>query len=241
MSSTNKTSNGLNKWIATDMPAMSDFNSDNEIIDAAITKANNPLSQIGEKQITADRIADGAMGFTSIIGRPSGGAELTPLTSAENGKLYIYGGDNVRLDNWSQGDGYQQLYIGVPDMLAYRGNLANPNTIDRDGIYWLLPTAANVPETEGYTSALMIAYKPQGGVFHEIWIGANIYVREKSGNFWTAWQSLTADRQKCQSGASSARPAAPAGGECYFDSDLGKPIWWNAGAACWVDSSGSEV
>lgn len=36
MSSTNKTRLGLNKWVGTDIPAMADFNMDNQIIDTII-------------------------------------------------------------------------------------------------------------------------------------------------------------------------------------------------------------
>lgn len=42
-------------------------------------------------------------------------------------------------------------------------------------------------------------------------------------------------------GATSARPLSTyiTNGECYFDTDLGKPIWWNGTA--WVDAAGTEA
>ena len=47
MSSTNKTSLGLNMWEASDKPVRQDFVNDNIIIDEKITKLNSDLSVIG--------------------------------------------------------------------------------------------------------------------------------------------------------------------------------------------------
>lgn len=40
-------------------------------------------------------------------------------------------------------------------------------------------------------------------------------------------------------GGTGSRPASPTAGQMYFDSDLGKPIWWDG--AAWVDSNGGAV
>ena len=40
-------------------------------------------------------------------------------------------------------------------------------------------------------------------------------------------------------GATADRPSSPPTGYAYFDTDLGKPIWWNGSA--WVDSGGNTV
>jgi len=42
-----------------------------------------------------------------------------------------------------------------------------------------------------------------------------------------------------KSGKSDQRPANPAVGTTYFDTTLGKPLWWNADH--WVDSDGTRV
>ena len=47
MSSTNKTSLGLNMWEASDKPVRQDFVNDNVIIDEKISKLNNNLSKLG--------------------------------------------------------------------------------------------------------------------------------------------------------------------------------------------------
>lgn len=39
--------------------------------------------------------------------------------------------------------------------------------------------------------------------------------------------------------ATAKRPSSPAIGACFFDTTLGKPIWWNGTA--WVDSTGTAV
>lgn len=40
-------------------------------------------------------------------------------------------------------------------------------------------------------------------------------------------------------GPTASRPASPAAGAPYFDTDLGKPIWW--GGTGWVDATGSPL
>jgi hypothetical protein len=39
--------------------------------------------------------------------------------------------------------------------------------------------------------------------------------------------------------ASSSRPSSPYTGMCFFDTTLGKPIWWKGTA--WVDATGATV
>lgn len=45
--------------------------------------------------------------------------------------------------------------------------------------------------------------------------------------------------QTTVSGASTARPASPATGQQFFDTTLGKPIWWSGSA--WVDATGTTL
>jgi len=51
----------------------------------------------------------------------------------------------------------------------------------------------------------------------------------------TAWVNTG----RWPNGASTARPASPPVGYMYFDTDLGKPIWWNGTG--WVDATGTAV
>lgn len=41
------------------------------------------------------------------------------------------------------------------------------------------------------------------------------------------------------SGTTAERPTTPVAGQQYFDTDLGKPIWYSG--ANWVDSTGATV
>lgn len=86
MSSTNKTKLGLNKWVGTDIPAMADFNSDNQIIDN-ILKAhiddfglhcsskkqqewNNPyglFSYVGDGQEETEHNVKNSIGFEPSV------------------------------------------------------------------------------------------------------------------------------------------------------------------------------
>lgn len=59
----------------------------------------------------------------------------------------------------------------------------------------------------------------------------------------TTFQYLSgqvAERQAAQSsGTKAARPANPSMGWMYFDTTLGKPIWWSG--AKWVDATGAAA
>ena len=45
--------------------------------------------------------------------------------------------------------------------------------------------------------------------------------------------------QRTQAGATAARPASPKTGQMFFDTTLGKPIWWNG--TQWVDATGAAA
>jgi hypothetical protein len=53
------------------------------------------------------------------------------------------------------------------------------------------------------------------------------------------WMLLGAGYRVIRVCLSAARPAEPLTGEHFFDSNLGKPIWWSGTA--WVDAAGTEV
>lgn len=242
MASTNKTANGLNQWILSDMPKMEDFNADNAILDAAVTKAQNPLAQIADGSIPAAKLADGIQGFASVIARATGPVDLTPLKPYVPGApLYVYAGTNIELNNWSEGDDRQQLYIGVTNMLSYYGDLSGINTNPREGIFTVQSSAVGTKPESDFSTALLIVYKPNNGnKFCQIWIGKGFYRRQmNSSGTWSTWELISAGLQKCQSGGT--RPSSPAGGECFFDESLGKPIWWSSAASKWVDSTGTAV
>lgn len=42
-----------------------------------------------------------------------------------------------------------------------------------------------------------------------------------------------------KSGTTSNRPTGIEVGSCYFDSTIGKPIWWNGSK--WIDAVGADV
>ena len=56
MSSTNKTSLGLNMWEASDKPVRQDFVNDNIIINEKITKLNSDLNPVGTTKVDAGYI-----------------------------------------------------------------------------------------------------------------------------------------------------------------------------------------
>lgn len=245
MASSEKTTNGLNHWSRSDIPEMADFNTDNQILDAAISKANDPLAQIGEGGIDAKYLAADASGFGTVIGRNANG-NITPLVPHKSGApLYVCGNNNIRVENWSQGDEYQQLCISGQNLISYfrtSGDGANQsiNHTNVDAIFAIQPGAdsGTMPEA-GQATAIVIQFKPiKAGYYSQLWIGEGIYRREKAGNSWGAWRPVYATSR---SGASTDRPDAPHSGMCYFDTTLGKPIWWSAQQSAWVDASGSKL
>ncbi|MGI6269006.1 MAG: hypothetical protein ACOYKJ_00500 [Candidatus Howiella sp.] len=246
MASTNKTTNGLNQWVLSDTPKMEDFNADNQILDAAITKANAPLTGIGEGGITGEYLAEGirAFGrFCIVLENSNFDTPLVPDTAGA--PLYVRAGDHISLANWSQGDDYQQLYIGVKEILPYYGVEAGLDLIRAEGIYKVVNTALSCNPESDFISALLIHHVPGNSeyTYGQIWIGTGIYKRYKlqSTGKWTAWTEVSGNLQKRQSGDSSARPDAPQAGECYFDETLGKPVWWQAAGEQWVDAAGTAV
>ena len=63
MSSTNKTSLGLNQWVLSDQPVMNDFNSDNAILNAAIAALQQPIgtARIADGAVTTPKIANNSV------------------------------------------------------------------------------------------------------------------------------------------------------------------------------------
>ena len=47
------------------------------------------------------------------------------------------------------------------------------------------------------------------------------------------------DRVNAGAGATASRPTGPAAGTQYFDTTIGRPIWWDGGK--WINASGGTV
>ncbi len=52
-------------------------------------------------------------------------------------------------------------------------------------------------------------------------------------------QTVAASTPKASSGPTAARPTGVPTGQTFFDTTLGKPIWWNG--KHWVDATGANV
>ena len=88
MSSTNKTSLGLNMWEASDKPVRQDFVNDNVIIDEKITKLNSDLVNVTNKHTAAFPQGDrlhlqkiGNIGFFEILKNSSATADYGTIVS----------------------------------------------------------------------------------------------------------------------------------------------------------------
>lgn len=246
MASTNKTANGLNQWVLSDTPKMEDFNADNRILDAAITKANAPLESIGAGGITGEYLSEDIRAFGQFCIAIDSSSFDTPLVPDVAGApLYLRAGNHISLANWSQGENYQQLYIGVKEILPYYEVEEGLDLIRMEGIYKVVNTALSCNPESDFTSALLIHHVPGNSeyTYCQIWIGSGIYKRyklESNGN-WTSWQEISGHLQKRQSGVTEARPAEPQAGEFFFDETLGKPVWWQASGSQWVDAAGTPA
>jgi len=249
MASTNKTSNGLNQWEMGDYPKMADFNSDNAIIDEAVTKSNNPLAQIAAGSIPAEKLMNNALSFGIIIPRKEGPVDLPSISASKLGDtLCIYAGANIELSNWNEGLSKPQLYIGVKDILSLKGESLNVDLATTQGIYIALPSSLGTLPKDEVSGGIIFSYASTGygGRIVQTWIGKGIFQRVKnSGSGWGVWQSQLPDMsnyQKIQGGSTPARPINPKHGECYLDDNLGSiPIWWNETRDCWVNYNGAPV
>jgi hypothetical protein len=54
-----------------------------------------------------------------------------------------------------------------------------------------------------------------------------------------AFKNAEGDVIKFESGTTAERPSSPEAGRRYFDTDVGKPIWYDGSS--WVDASGATV
>lgn len=244
MASSSKTTNGLNYWSKDDIPMMTDFNSDNTIIDAAISKANDPLAQIGEGGIPASYLADGALGFSSVVPAAAEFGTLPALTpDGDSNALYIYAGDHITLSNDSESAGREQIRISGKNLISYINSSSDNTTVGIDklsaeGIYAIKPLkdAGTVPERLSEI-AILIMSKPEGmEYFSQLWIGKSIYYRIVNNGTCSSWTPVTS---KFVNGATASRPSVCYVGQCYFDTTLGLPIWWNGSA--WIKADGTEA
>lgn len=56
---------------------------------------------------------------------------------------------------------------------------------------------------------------------------------------YAAYQSCSGETPNV--GTTAARPATPATGFCYFDTDIGRPVWFKGVASGWVDADGNPI
>lgn len=58
----------------------------------------------------------------------------------------------------------------------------------------------------------------------------------------TMFQRVARAFNEPDAGTTAARPTADlTPGQTYFDTTLGRPIWWDAAAVLWVDADGTPV
>lgn len=98
---------------------------------------------------------------------------------------------------------------------------------------WLAPNGVSVSAGSGSPEGVVTA--PPGSLFVN-WAaqrGTGLWVKG-GGTGNAGWEPAGAP-----SGSTSTRPAAPVVGVSYFDTTLGKPIWWTGTA--WVDATGTAV
>lgn len=91
MSSTNKTSLGLNQWVLSDQPVMNDFNSDNSILNAAIAALQKPIDtvRIADGAVTTPKIADGAVTGEKLSGYPGTYLSSDDIDDVTDPGLYV--------------------------------------------------------------------------------------------------------------------------------------------------------
>lgn len=58
-------------------------------------------------------------------------------------------------------------------------------------------------------------------------------------NYWTFNGATQQATITCETGTTAQRASAPPAGRMYFDTTLGKPIWWNG--SVWKDATGTTV
>ena len=68
--------------------------------------------------------------------------------------------------------------------------------------------------------------------------GDNKMVYRTKGTNWSKFHKIISDNY-FPHGLTSSRPTSPTTGFMYFDTTIGKPVWWNGVA--WVDSNGISV
>lgn len=135
--------------------------------------------------------------------------------------------------NVTSGNIARQTYDGTPNanFVADEGliQLKGPGTYN---YRTTIETFVGHPDASGRTARIgSLVLRYNGGV------GQNVYVKESGDLTQGGWQPLMTRR----SGVTGDRPtpAADAAGYTYFDTTLGRPVWWTG--AAWVDASGSSA
>lgn len=86
----------------------------------------------------------------------------------------------------------------------------------------------------GYVITSVLSEDYKGFIFQN-YVEGDTYVGTLYGGVWSGWKML----QPVISGDTSTRPSTNEVGCQFFDSTLGKPIWWKGNG--WVDATGASV
>lgn len=100
-------------------------------------------------------------------------------------------------------------------------------------------TVANSPTNT--SGKLMVWDSPVNAGITQLWINdesQTFHFRVFNSPTWTAWKQVNTDIF-LKSGTTALRPSAPVAGQSYFDTTIGKPIWWNG--TVWKDATGATV
>lgn len=118
--------------------------------------------------------------------------------------------------------------------------LANASTPVTENQFWSGPgntNPSNYPAGSAQFYPVMDLWR-QGGNGARLMFATNrMWVRY----FEAGVQGSTQEVQFAQGGTTAARPTNRPLYWCYFDTTLGRPIWWRGGSQGWVDATGTSV
>lgn len=141
MPSTNKTSLGLNQWVLSDQPVMSDFNSDNAIVDAAISALQKPIDtdRIADGAVTTPKIANGAVTGAKLSGYPGTYLDSDDIDDVTDPGLYVLpNGEILFVYTTSDPVGTAQMCINTECEIMYRSRVGSSD--------WSSPRSYIIPD-----------------------------------------------------------------------------------------------
>lgn len=150
MPSTNKTSLGLNQWVLSDQPVMSDFNSDNAIVDAAISALQKPIDtdRIADGAVTTPKIEDGAVTVEKLSGYPGTYLSSDDIDDVTVPGLYVLpSGEILFVYTTSDPVGTAQMRIDTQCRVIYRNKVGDSS--------WSPPQYYIVPDNSITTAKIV--------------------------------------------------------------------------------------